>query len=229
VTATLIGPDLETTEAKLAQVGAGRYEAQVDLDQPGAYLVRLAASEEGEALGQSTLGLVVPYSPEYRAGGTDTALLSQLARLTGGSQLPEPAAAFVHNLPAADRAREFWAPLLLIVALLFPLDVALRRVMVGPNDLRRGTAWLRERLTDRPEATGRERVLGRLFEARDRVRGRRSDAGKPSPIASEPSPKPGPSPSAAEEIEPAAPPTPPPSEDSLERLREAKKRARRDR
>jgi hypothetical protein len=227
VTATLIGPNLETIDAQLTQVGAGRYEARVDLDQPGAYLVRLAASEEGEALGQSTLGLVVPYSPEYRAGGTDSALLNQLARLTGGGQLPEPAAAFTHNLPAADRAREFWVPLLLIAALLFPLDVALRRVMLGPRDLRHGVTWLRERLPARPQVdVERERTLGRLFEARDRVRGRR-----PGVHAKVPPPRPSesPSPPLTEEAEPAPPATPPSSEDALVRLREAKKRARRDR
>ncbi len=225
VTATLIGPELETIEAPLPQVGAGRYEARVDVAQPGAYLVRLAVSEEGEALGQSTLGLVVPYSPEYQASGTDSAVLNQLARLTGGGELSEPAAAFVHNLPATDRAREFWAPLLLIVALLFPLDVALRRVMLGPRDFQKGVAWLRERLPARPETVaGRERALGRLFEARDRVRGRRGggDAEAPLPRSSEP-----PSPSSTEGAKPAPPL--PSDEDSLARLREAKKRARRDR
>ena len=229
VTATLIGPELETIEAPLPQVGAGRYQARVDVAQPGAYLVRLAVSEEGEALGQSTLGLVVPYSPEYRAGGTDSALLNQLACLTGGGQLPEPTAAFTHNLPTTDRAREFWAPLLLIVALLFPLDVALRRVMLGPRDLRRGVTWLRERLPARLQVGAeRERALGRLFEARDRVRGRRPDTDKPSPTPSEPPAKPADPSTGAEEIETTSPATQS-SDDALARLREAKKRARRDR
>jgi hypothetical protein len=180
-------------------------------------------------LGQSTLGLAVPYSPEYRASGTDTALLNQLARLTGGGELPEPTAAFIHNLPATDRAREFWAPLLLLVALLFPLDVALRRVMLGPRDLRRGVTWLRERLPARPQVgAGRERALGRLFEARDRARGRRPETEKAPPPPSGPPAEPEPSPSVAEGVKPAEPPTPP-SDDALARLREAKKRARRDR
>ena len=82
VTATLIGPDLETTELALPQVGAGRYEAGVELSQPGTYLVRLGVGQDGDALGQQTLGLVVPYSPEYVASGTDRALLGGLARLT---------------------------------------------------------------------------------------------------------------------------------------------------
>ena len=63
------------------------------------------------------MGLMVPYSPEYKASGTNRNLLSELARLTGGGELPEPVAAFVHNLPAADLASEIWETLLLVVAL----------------------------------------------------------------------------------------------------------------
>ncbi len=222
VSAVLIGPDLERTEVVLAQVGAGRYEALVELAQPGTYLVQLGVSEGGEAMGQQTLGLVVPYSPEYKASGTNRTLLSELARLTGGGELPEPVAAFLHNLPSADFAREIWGTLLLIVALLFPLDVAVRRVMLGPQDFRRAMAWLRERLPARRErAARRGRVLGQLFQARDRVRQRRSRAGAPPPTAPPLAP-----------TEPPTEPTPSPApstDDALARLREAKRRARRDR
>jgi hypothetical protein len=215
----------------LPQVGAGRYEAEVEVSQPGTYLVRLGVSQDGDALGQQTLGLVVPYSPEYAASGTDRALLGGLARLTGGGELPEPAAAFVHNLPAADRAREIWVPLLLIAALLFPLDVALRRVMLGPADFRQGVTWLWERLPARPAAGApeRERALGRLFQARDRVRGWRPSPDAPTPTPGQPPAEPSSSPPAREQTQPAPPPPSPTSEDSLARLREAKKRARHDR
>jgi uncharacterized membrane protein len=227
ITATLIGPpevSEERTELPLDQVGAGIYEARAELSGPGTYLVRLGISEEGRTLGQQTLGLVVPYSPEYKSSGTDLALLDQLAGLTGGGPLPDPAAAFAHNLPAADRAREIWGPLLLAVALLFPLDVALRRVMLGPRDLGKGLTWLRERLPARRlRPTRPERTLRRLFQARDRARQRRRlpDPGE-SPLV-EPSISPPPSRDAE-----GAPPPPAP-DDALARLREAKKRARRDR
>jgi hypothetical protein len=77
-------------------------------------------------------------------------------------------------LPTADRAREVWRGLLLAVALLFPLDVALRRVMLGPRDLQKGWNWVRERLPLQraPGAGQGQRALGRLFEARRRGRER---------------------------------------------------------
>jgi hypothetical protein len=241
VSASLIGPDLQTQDLALPQVGPGRYAAEVELSQPGTYLVRLGVSEAGKAMGQQTLGLVVPYSPEYQTTDVDLAWLNELARLTGGHALAEPGAAFAHNLPAAERAREIWGWLLLIVALLFPLDVALRRVMLNPSDVRRAARWLRERLPARPLRAGpRERVLGRLFEARQRAAQARDRTrpGRPGGEATHPAsgqppappvpPPPGESqgePTSASSVEPA-PPAPAPG-DPLDRLRAAKKRARR--
>ncbi len=220
VSAALIGPDLQTVKVALDQIGPGRYEALVELVRPGTYVVQLGVREGDRPLGQQTLGLVVPYSPEYKVSGTNRSLLSELARLTGGGELPEPVAAFLHNLPSADQAREIWGTLLLVVALLFPLDVAVRRVMLGRQELHKAVAWLRIRLPRRREGgVGRERALGRLFRARDRARERRAHA--ETPPASLPLPT---CTEAAEE--------PPPSissDDALARLREAKKRARRDR
>jgi hypothetical protein len=226
VQATLVGPDLQKQDVTLEQVGAGRYAAQVVLSQPGTYLVRLGISEGGTALGQQTLGLVVPYSPEYRVSGTDLAKLTALAHLTGGGELSEPEAAFVHNLPTIDQAREVWAPLLLMAALLFPLDVALRRVMLGPRDLRKGAIWLRARLLPSHRGISRpDRMLGRLFQARDRVRG------QPPGMHAKPHPSDAPQ-SQPQELAPTdsdVEPVQTSTDNTLERLREAKKRARRNR
>jgi hypothetical protein len=207
-------------------VGPGRYEAQVEVSEPGTYLVRLGVNEAnaGRALGQQTLGLVVPYSPEYKASGVDLPWLRDLAGRTGGGELAGPQTVFTHDLPPAARAREIWGTLLLLVALLFPLDVALRRVVFGRGDVRKAAVWLRERLpAGRRRAASQERALGRLFQARDRVRQRRPGGEPPRPPTPD---QPPPSPKASQS-EPK-PPTPL-DEDALARLREAKKRARRDR
>lgn len=232
VSATLIGPDLEAIEVPLAQVGAGAYEAQADVAESGTYLVRVGASEGQDLLGQQTLGLVVPYSPEYKVGEANATLLEELAARTGGSELLEPLAAFLHNLPAADRAREVWQALLLVAALLFPLDVGIRRVMLGPRDMQKAWAWLRERLPlRRPQVTRQERALGQLFRARDRVRARTTRGEGPPATPGMPPRVPV---EEQEEPAPVAPKKPPAeradageSRDSLARLRQAKKRARR--
>ena len=221
--ATLIGPDLKTIKAELRQTAAGRYEGQVELAQPGTYVVQIALSEDDQPVGQRTAGLVVPYSPEYRALDADPSRLHELARTTGGAVLSQPAAAFVHDLPATEQAHQVWPTLLLTIALLFPLDVALRRVMLGPRDFRRAMEWVRERLPARRPAAG-EPILGRLFNARARVRQRRREGTWQPPSIPEERAIPTPSEGERRPAEPAPPPTPQPV-DSLARLREAKKRA----
>jgi hypothetical protein len=135
----------------------------------------------------------------------------------------------VHNLPSADRAREIWGTLLLIVALLFPLDVALRRVMLGPRDFAKAASWLRMRLpiSVRGKRTDeRERALGHLFRAREQVRQRRMRAETPPAPGGPPAQS---TPGSPETSDAEPVPPPPSSDDALARLREAKKRARRDR
>lgn len=219
---TIIAPDLEAQEVSLEQVGAGQYQVLLDASHPGTYLVRLGVNENDQSLGMLTLGLVVPYSPEYKASGIDLGLLAELARLTGGSELLNPPAAFIHNLPAVDYAREIWRALLLVAALLFPFDVALRRVMLGWQDVQKAQRWISRRLPGRGKVAGEvEPLLDQLFQARARARQHLagSEMG-PQPV-----------PPQAENDEPSgAPSSPPPetaSEDAFNRLRQAKKRARR--
>jgi Mg-chelatase subunit ChlD/uncharacterized membrane protein len=232
VSATLIGPDGGEEAARqlpLAQVGPGRYELQADVPAPGTYLVRLEVREGDQVLGQQILGLAVPYSPEYRAAGADLSLLDRLAGLTGGGPLGAPASAFVHDLPAADRAQDIWRGLLLVAALLFPLDVAIRRVMLGRQDLRKARAWLAARLPAMRRGEVRaERTMGQLWQARQRARERQARSRPARPPAAAAGDVPSSEPPQAPEA--SAEEGPPPSDDeALARLREAKKRARRRR
>lgn len=225
ITGKLIDPELQTGEFPLEQIGAGQYRATVRADQPGTYLVWLGAYQGDLPAGQMTLGLVVPYSPEYRSGGTQMGLLEALARLTGGGELSEPAEAFLHNLPAQSSAREIWRALLILAALLFPLDVAVRRLNLSRRDLQLAANWVSERLPNRRRGSGTEpQVFGELFSARERAR-RRNQA--PRPAAKPPASEQPADPTAAEPPPAASPEVGPPDpQDSLARLREAKKRAR---
>jgi hypothetical protein len=232
ISATVIRPDLETVESQLLQVGAGEYAVDLAANQPGAYLVRLHVEDDGEVLGQQTLGLVVPYSPEYLAGGTDRALLGRLADITGGGELPDPPAAFARDLTFASQVQEIWAILLLITVLLFPLDIAVSRVMLGSQALRKVTGWVQARMPARPALGGdRERVLGHLFSARQRVRQQQA---RPSQPTAAPTPtRSSPSSGERQPSSTAAPGEPSPGEDTgedaLARLHAAKRRASRRR
>jgi hypothetical protein len=236
-TATIIDPDLQSTQLSITQVGAGQYEAATHVSQPGTYLVRLGVNQGDQSMGQVTLGLVVPYSPEYRTSGVNEGLLTQLAQVTGGNKIQAANQSFIRegSLSFIPQAREIWTPLLLLAALLFPLDVAVRRVMVNRKDLSLARSWLFERLTlqQRP-VSEQPHILGHLFQARDRARHRREPFG----ITDDPQKPPQTNISSPKEtVEPSTPAQtqaqkPPQAEeksddDSLARLRQAKKRARR--
>lgn len=188
--ATLVDPDLKAQELPLRQVGPGQYEASSETAQPGVYLMRLGINQGDQSLGQITLGLVAPYSPEYKSTGIDTGLLNAISQVTGGGLLLEPTQAFLHNLPSTAQAREIWQTLLLIAALLFPVDVALRRLVFKRRDYEKARQWIENRwqgLVSRPLiSAGQPKTLGQLFEARDRARHRRGETGQDRPV-SEPS------------------------------------------
>lgn len=222
--AVVISPDLESQEIDLEQSGPGEYTAEFEATQPGTYLIRVGANDENQqSLGQQTLGLVVPYSPEYKASGVDLARLIELAQATGGGELDAPANAWLHNLPSASFAKEIWRPILIAVALLFPLDVAIRRLVFGKKEIQEARGWLGERLRPAkvPASEDAPKVLGSLFEARDRARSRRVDdeekESKPI-IQTEDKEKPA-KPSDKKEPEQE-------SQDTFSRLQEAKRRAR---
>jgi hypothetical protein len=178
-----VGPDLSVSETELSQVGPGHYQAEMALSKPGTYLVRLGVNQGDHSLGQEMIGLVVPYSPEYRVSGIDLPFLRELARITGGDQLTEPIAAFTHDLEANARAKEIWQLLLLVVALLFPVDVAIRRIMISRIDHIKAANWLQSRFnwrkSFRVRGNARDSQMEGLFAARDRARQRQERSEKP--------------------------------------------------
>jgi hypothetical protein len=231
--ATIIDPKLENTELALKQTGAGQYQAVESVSEPGVYLVRVGVNHGDQSLGQMTLGLVVPYSPEYRFNGVDQGLLNQLAHITGGSELNTNDLSSVfdrQNLNSIDNAREIWLPFLILVALLFPFDVAIRRLTLKKKDFAQAYAWMNSRIPLRRSAdSAQPRLLTSLFEARQRARqrsARRTTQIEPASIEKRPAQAPkGTQPSPKTEV---SPPDHPDSEiDALARLRQAKKRAKR--
>lgn len=178
VSAQIVNPELETMEMTLEQTGPGKYEGNFEIDQTGTYMIRVGANDDDlQSLGQQTLGLVVPYSPEYRVTETDLAKLLQLAEITGGGELISPEEAFIHNLPSASFAVEIWRQILLIVALLFPLDVAIRRLIFDRQDLDDVRQWIKNKFTrtSKKRVLDEPKVLENLFRARDRARQRDND------------------------------------------------------
>lgn len=248
----LLDPQDQGTPLEFTQVGVGRYRALAAADAPGVYLAEVTVlNAEDEPIGNVSGGLVVTYSPEYSTQGTSPQVLAELATITGGRQAPAPAAVFTPTAQAVGVTQEIALPLLWLALLLWPFDIALRRLFVRWGDmvpLLKRLAWRRPQ----PQtATADAVTLARLQTARSRAREqqqRRVSAGQPdgrpaaTGLVSAPSAQADPSSRRQDSRLPPAPPeTPtdaPPgaqaqpkadTDDPLARLLLAKQRAQRQR
>lgn len=125
---TLIDPQLGLKKLPVRQTAPGRYVAEFETPQTGAYHLDLSQKQAGKLLYHQARGLHVGYPDELRLRPTNETLLQELARVTGGQFNPKPAELFTQSERIATRPTPLWPYLVLAAALLFLLDVALRRI-----------------------------------------------------------------------------------------------------
>ena len=140
----VVAPSRERSVVDLEQIGPGRYRGRFPAPQEGVYLIGMAQRKAERVVGSQLAGLVVPYAQELRDLGVDETLLRELAELTGGSSLQDPADSFLKARRRSRIAVEIWPWLVGFVALMLVPDIALRRV--GPGGLARLSGWLSRRM-----------------------------------------------------------------------------------
>ena len=132
-----IRPPSGTGGARLAlrQMAPGRYEGSFLASGAGVYAVEVVQDLPGGATRSELAGITVPPDAERAHAGTNTSLLARLAHETSGRLLREPGEVFARvAAPGATLAAQGvrWDPLAPVLAalalLLFPLDVAVRRL-----------------------------------------------------------------------------------------------------
>jgi uncharacterized membrane protein len=134
-----------TTAVEVSQSSPGIYTGVAKGLAPGVYEVKVQqfSHENGDLVASETSGVVVPYPGEYQivenAAQIASTRLEDIANLGGGKVLllSAPHDALVHNIPSQP-LRVPLAPWLILAAiLLFPLDVATRRLSISWGDIRR--------------------------------------------------------------------------------------------
>lgn len=169
LTAGIILPDGSTRVQPLQATAPGQYEAEIEASMAGPYLVRLSAGTRLQSVLLGETFLLVPYSPEFAVGSGDPGFMGRLARSGGGRELSDPTEAFATNLPSYPGRLPLDRALLILGLLLWPLDIALRRLSVTPADLAQALRRRRERGATAAPAT--------TTAALERLRARRSDRG----------------------------------------------------
>ena len=248
--AVVVGPDLAPHEVSLDQVAPGVYESDLGEIESGAYAVRISQTRPGAAALGRTVGLVEPVAAEYRLLGVNLPFLAALRAATGGREIALPADPWRHDLKTTSSFTELWPWLLVLALLLWPLDIALRRVSIGRRELADARAAVGRRWRSRRAAAPRTAAAEGMLAARERAAGGAARAAllrgpepalapqaESSSASASESPERLQRPAAADAVRPIVAPSesippgapePPKLEemDTLARLREAKRRAR---
>ena len=169
--AVVVGPDLVPREVALDQVAPGVYEKDLGEIDSGAYAVRISQTRPGAAALGRTVGLVEPVAAEYRLLGVNLPFLAALRAATGGREITLPADPWVHDLRLTSSFTELWPWLLILALLLWPIDVALRRVSLGRRELVDARAWVTRRWRARHSTAPRTAASEGMLAARDRAAG----------------------------------------------------------
>jgi uncharacterized membrane protein len=222
--ARVIGPGLDSERVPMQQVAPGRYEARFKAREVGQYIVNIAYQDQQGKRASQVAGAQVSYPPEYAELEPNEPLLARLSELTNGVMNPEPQAAFVKRQPGVRRSTDIWPLLAALALLLFPLDVALRRLMIEREhwaafaEAFARLAWWRRVPVPAPAGAPLGRLLERKQETVQALREELPEAKVRLPVQPPSAAKP----AAAK----AAPPLSSAPQDRMKRLLEAKRRAK---
>jgi hypothetical protein len=123
----LLASDGSVLDVPLVEREPGRFRGTIPLPAAGVYRVQVV---DANSQLLATSGAVVPPSAEYLQPGGNPGLLRALAEESGGQIEPSPAAVWERPPVQARRSSPVTWPLLWLAAALWPLDIAVRRLMM---------------------------------------------------------------------------------------------------
>ena len=167
--------DGSTQVLNLVQTAPGQYRSQFDTPLPGVYMINISGTPPQGSLMpvvNSTSGWVLPYSPEYRLAEDDGKLLDQIASVGNGKKLALDASSagsvFVHNLLGGQINFPIWLWLVGTAIVLLPFDIALRRLLIRPQEMK-DRLMLRFGLRQNTEERVHSQRMEALMEVKQRA------------------------------------------------------------
>ena len=107
----------------------GRYAAGLEHIAQGVYLISASRLKEDKVISHANGGFAVPYPAEFGIQNySGTTLLTALAEKTGGRVLTKPAEVFAAEKAVSHRLTDITWWFLLAAIILWPADIALRRL-----------------------------------------------------------------------------------------------------
>jgi Mg-chelatase subunit ChlD len=130
-TVAVTAPDGSTRSVKLAQSAAGRYEAELPLDQYGSYGLKATHDKGGDTVAVSLGSISYPYPREYLFVEPNREIVRQAARVGNGETNPTVEKLFDPMGEEVKYRRELWPWFVIAAMLLLVLDLALRRIRLS--------------------------------------------------------------------------------------------------
>lgn len=143
----VVAPDGTNEIVEIQQLTPTRYNGTFQMQDSGSYIV--TAQREGDAHQQIEV-LSLPYPAEYAEFGTDIALLKTLAAGTTGIHEPTPTQIATPAGTPIERQMSLAQALLVVAALLFVLEMILRRFSITNRYLVEFFERLRGKSVDSP-------------------------------------------------------------------------------
>ena len=132
----LVGPDGTARTMLVEQVGPGRYQGNLDGLAPGVYEVRVTQRDDTGTERAASAGIVVPVGAEVGHIAPNHRALQRAAALTGGVTIESSGDLASLALRGNGGTQLGWAQLLTITLLAFVADIAVRRVIGRPQEIR---------------------------------------------------------------------------------------------
>jgi hypothetical protein len=132
----VLTPGRETLPITFTQTAPGRYQGSFPMQGRGEYLLTLAGKQGDTSLGPKTVGMAVPYSPEYLGLDINYSLLRRLAERTGGEVLqpdaPEEAIELLFSTPGQSLTtlKDYWPWFVIAALCFFVSEIAIRQVFL---------------------------------------------------------------------------------------------------
>lgn len=134
--AIITTPSLNSMEIELYAAAPGQYAGNFNIKEIGPYLIKIMQSDDGEIKRTLGTGLTVAYSPEYDIEAKSEKL-DRLVYESQGKYIDSPKEIYKGDIENV-RGRRDLTPFLLVMALIiFLLDIAIRRLSLPFEKLRK--------------------------------------------------------------------------------------------
>jgi len=133
----VMAPDATPITLDFRQITPAQYEARFDVNQTGTYQITVNNIKDGEAVSQQDTNLNVSYSPEFATLSSNTRLMREIADKGNGIFNPTGKQIARHSGAYEETYEGLWKWFALCAVLLFPLELAIRRISFTNTQLKR--------------------------------------------------------------------------------------------